>query len=151
MMSVWGYNELRLTDAVALRSEIGLAGSFFYSYTTWFGSISGFDAYSLTPGIAVEPRWYYDLARRHSAGKRTLYNSGNYFSLKTSLYSKELTIGNTHPVPTHMTIVPMWGLRRHFGTHFSVEAGAGVGYLHTFSKRRDECVIRGHLRIGYTF
>ncbi|MDR2763890.1 MAG: hypothetical protein LBB90_02550 [Tannerella sp.] len=154
LLSVWGYNESRLSDAVALRSEVGLMGGFSYSYTSIFG---GYSRYIVVPELTVEPRWYYDLARRQAKARRTAYNSANYFSLRTSFYPKRMAISDAYTFPANMlTIVPMWGIRRHYGMHFCLEAGAGAGCRHIFgetgnARDRDEFVLNWHFCVGYTF
>ncbi|MDR1676465.1 MAG: hypothetical protein LBR86_08375 [Tannerella sp.] len=153
LLSVWGYNESRLSDVVALRCEAGLRGNFFYSYSNIFG---GYSRYAIIPELSVEPRWYYNLAWRQAKDRPTAHNSANYFSLKTTFYPEWLVVGDAHILPANMlTVIPMWGIRRHYGTHFSLEAGAGAGYQHIFGQmnawRRDKFVIGWHCRIGYTF
>jgi hypothetical protein len=154
LLSVWGYNESRISDAVVLRCEAGLVGSFSYSYTSIFGSYS---RYTIMPEVTVEPRWYYNLVQRQAKARRITHNSANYFSLRTSFYPKPLVISDSYTLPANMlTIVPMWGIRRHYGTHFSLEAGVGAGYRHVFGETgnvrdRDEFVIDWHFCVGYTF
>ncbi|MDR2140094.1 MAG: hypothetical protein LBP50_11185 [Tannerella sp.] len=154
LLSSWGYNELRLSDAVVLRSEIGLVGGFALIYTNIFGEYS---RYIIMPEVAVEPRWYYDLARRQARDRRTIRNSGNYFSLRTSFNPKCPVISDSYTTPTNlMTMVPMWGIRRHFGRHFSLEAGIGAGYWHRFddtgsTRNRDGIAIEWRFCVGYTF
>jgi hypothetical protein len=151
-LNVWGYNELRLADAIALRSELGLGGTYMHSHTI-FG---GYSRYGIRPELTVEPRYYYDLVKRHADGKPTVYNSGNYFSLRSSFYPEGLAFGNTYDVPTYLTVIPMWGLRRHFDSRFSVEASVGAGLRHVFGQKvsvwnGNEFVINWQLRVGYTF
>ncbi|MDR1455938.1 MAG: hypothetical protein LBJ01_09830 [Tannerella sp.] len=154
LLSVWGYNESRLADAVALRSEAGLVSSFLYSNSSIFGSTC---RYAVAPELAVEPRWYYNLAKRQVRGRRTAHNSANYFSLRTSFNPKWLLVSDPDTRPANgLTVSPMWGIRRHYGTHFSLEAGLGAAYRHIFGEKggvwsRDKFVLRAHFCIGYTF
>jgi hypothetical protein len=149
----WGYNESRLADAVALRSEVGFAGGYMYTYS----NSGSRHRYLFLPQLTLEPRWYYDLAQRQAKSKHTMHNSGNYFSLQTTFYLQWPVISNFHFQPVNtLTIVPSWGIRRHYGTHFCLEAGAGVGYQHVFNKNNDELdrnnlAYNLHFRVGYTF
>ena len=54
---------------------------------------------------------------------------------------------------SRLSIIPKWGIRRHYGTHFCLEAGGGIGYRRVFGekKSRDELAIDLHFCIGYTF
>ncbi|MDR2680226.1 MAG: hypothetical protein LBC47_05385 [Tannerella sp.] len=150
LLNICGYNELRLTDAVALRSEIGIQGSFSYSYISSFGS---FTHYTITPELVVEPRWYYNLAKRQAKGKFTTHNSGNYLSLRTSFCPEWPAIHDSGSRPvSSLYVIPMWGIRRHYGEHFSFEASAGIGYQHIFVGKGDDTPVIGwRLGIGYTF
>ncbi|MDR1221852.1 MAG: hypothetical protein LBL07_03105 [Tannerella sp.] len=150
LLSVWGYNESRLADDVALRSEVGLLGSFSYTYSNFSG---GSGRYTLIPELTVEPRWYYNLARRRAKSKFTMHNSGDYFSLRTSFYPEWPVISNPFARPLNaLDIVPVWGIRRHYGTHFSLETSAGIGYRHVFGENsKDAPVFNWRFCIGYTF
>ena len=82
--SIWGiqlgiyplsiYNEAKITNNIALRSEL------------WMGYASSSSIYSshweILPYIQVEPRWYYNLQRRADKAKQTTINSGYYLSLQ---------------------------------------------------------------------
>jgi hypothetical protein len=154
ILSGWGYNEFRLADAVALRSEVGFTSDFSYFYSGFFGS---YVQYRFAPELTVEPRWYYNLAGRRAKAKRTIHNSGNYLSLRTSFSPEWLTVSDRYSYPvTRLSIVPMWGIRRHYGTHFCLEASAGVGYRQVFDnegdrEQWDKVVYNLHFRVGYTF
>ena len=59
VLGVWAYNESRLSDNIALRTEIGLNLSLFDSFF-----IEGGTKTLWSPVIRLEPRWYYNLNRR---------------------------------------------------------------------------------------
>ncbi len=154
VLGIWVYNEARLSNTIALRTEVGF--DFGIWETTYYDDYDS--PFLLTPVIVVEPRYYYNLKKRSENSKRIDGNSGNFIALKTS-YHPELAILNTDdaPVVSDFAIIPTWGIRRNIGTHFNYEAGLGVGYSHTFAERagyskdKSELELNMHLRIGYRF
>jgi len=111
VFSFWGYNELKLTNQVVLRSEIG---------------VGGVNSGSIGAVIAVEPRWYYNLKRRANKGKRIDGNSGNYFSLRGRYHVHSMSRGAENSI-YYLLVAPTWGIRRNIGKHFNYEAGVGAG------------------------
>lgn len=153
LLGIWVNNEAKLTNAIALRSEIGFDGGF------WGGSFYPKNGYVFTPIIAVEPRFYYNLGSRTRKNKSIKNNSANFISLKTSFHPDWFTISNYEKVSivSDLSIIPTWGIRRHIGNHFNYETGIGVGYRYYFaksagySKNESDAAVNLHLRIGYTF
>ncbi|HSI68926.1 MAG TPA: hypothetical protein VK941_01750 [Gillisia sp.] len=152
-LGAWVYNELRLSNEIALRTEVGLdAGIFKNSFRNRVGFV-------LIPVINLEPRWYYNLNRRTDKSKMTANNTGNFLSLKGSFNPNlfaisDREVGNVIP---SLALIPTWGIRRHIGSHFNYETGIGFGYQHIFAKSvgyledRGEFAINLHLRLGYSF
>jgi hypothetical protein len=64
-------NESKLSNSIALRSEIGIEHDF------TLGSHYDGAGFILQPVLTVEPRYYYNLEKRNTQGKKT-GNSGNY-------------------------------------------------------------------------
>lgn len=136
-----------------MRSELGLQ----IATVTTEGSN---DSYTfLTPEVALEPRFYYNLNKRSRNGKNISKNSGNYFSLRSAYYPDSFTIGNDgryHFVP-ELNIVPTWGMKRNLGDHFNYELGGGIGYRKEFEKsdamnaNNQDVTAYIHARIGYVF
>jgi len=151
VLGVWAYNETKLSNTIALRTEIGF--DFGIWETTYYDS-----PFLLTPVIVVEPRFYYNLKKRSKNSKRIDGNSGNFIALKTS-YHPEWALFNSDdaPVVSDFSIIPTWGIRRNLGKHFNYEAGLGAGFSYTFAKRagylenKSEMELNMHLRIGYRF
>ncbi|WP_422104379.1 hypothetical protein [Winogradskyella sp.] len=151
---LWVYNELKLSNQIALRTEIGFDA---YDNDEFYPD-AGF---LLTTFITAEPRWYYNLNKRQSKSKRIDNNSGNFFSLKTSFRSDNLLLdfgdANNARIVDNLAIIPTWGIRRNIGNHFNYETGLGLGYIHYFAKSsgfvkdKGEAAINLHLRIGYQF
>lgn len=154
VLGIWAYNEAKLSNAIALRTELGF--DFGIWETTYYDDYDS--PFLLTPVIVVEPRFYYNLKKRSEKSKRIDGNSGNFIALKTS-YHPELALFNTDdaPVVSDFAIIPTLGIRRNLGEHFNYEAGIGAGFSHTFGKRagysenKSELELNMHLRIGYRF
>ncbi|CAL2079480.1 hypothetical protein [Tenacibaculum sp. 190524A05c] len=146
LFGAWVYNETKLADNVALRTELGmdlaLFGGTYYPKT---GVI-------FYPTVTVEPRFYYNLNRRNKLNKKIEYNSGNFFSLKTSYGSDAFAISNYDVViNNHMKVVPKYGIRRSFGKNFEMEFSAGIGYLYDFDLKSSDAILDLGFRIGYRF
>lgn len=152
-LGVWVHNESRLSNLIALRTEIGLDTG----VTIRNGNnVTGF---LLSPVLTLEPRWYYNLNKRASKSRRTYGNSGNFISIKTTYHPDWFVISNETNLSfiTDISIVPTWGIRRNIGKYFNYEAGIGVGYLHYFKKENviminePDVAVNLHLRAGYRF
>lgn len=120
---VWFHNEFRLTNSVALRSEIGL------EYDVAVGDHYDGAGFILQPVITLEPRYYYNLEKRSSQGKQIAKNSGNYISLKSSYHPDWFVINLDEKVTktADLSIIPTWGIKRTLGKHFTYEAAVGFG------------------------
>ena len=77
-LGVWVFNEFKITDRAVPRTEVG--------WDSGFGDNGEIDV--LAPGLALEPRLYYNLAKRIKKGKNTKNNSANFFAL-TARYSPD--------------------------------------------------------------
>ena len=66
VLGIWAYNEAKLSNTLALRTEIG------FDFGIWESTY--YDDYDspflLTPVIVVEPRFYYNLEKRSKNSKR---------------------------------------------------------------------------------
>lgn len=152
-LGVWGHNESKLTNQIALRSELG------FDTGIWGGSFYDKTGFLLAPVITLEPRWYYNLNKRERKSRRIDGNSGNFLSLKTSYHPDWFVISNYEDIRivSDISIVPTWGIRRNIGNHFNYETGIGVGYAYFFAKdagyleNTGEVAVNLHLRIGYRF
>ena len=137
--SVWGiqalmlplsvYNETKLTNSLALRSE--LAWGFSWSGGSYLDNAN---KWAVIPYLSIEPRYYLNLNRRSQKGKRIDGNSGNYLSLYTCFQPGfGITSGNVDLFPATY-IIPTYGLRRNMGKRFNFEVAFGVGYGWEFEK-----------------
>lgn len=145
-------NEYRLGDALALRTELGLdLGVAANLYETKWG---------LIPTINVEPRYYYNIAKRAAKGKNTSGNASNFVTVLVKYNADWFLISNDNNIITEnrIAVIPKWALRRNIGqSKFNYEAGMGIGYYsYIGSDRRyydhpESVAVDAHLRIGYRF
>ncbi|HSD06988.1 hypothetical protein [Flavobacterium sp.] len=150
---IWGNLESRLTNSIALRSEIGIDSGI------WGGNFYPETGYVLTPVLTLEPRWYYNLNTRIKKSKNISNNSGNFVSLKSSYHPNWFAVSNYDNVQIvpDLSIIPTWGIRRSIGKNFNYEAGIGIGYRYYFAKNSgyssnsSDAAVNLDLRIGYTF
>ncbi|CAM4318520.1 hypothetical protein [Zobellia nedashkovskayae] len=153
ILGVWGYNEAKLLDQVALRIELGLDSGIFGG--TFYDGVG----FLMTPVITLEPRWYYNLDKRVSKSKSIAGNSGNFVSLKIDYHPDWFVISNYSNlrVVNQISLIPSWGIKRNIGNHFTYEAGFGIGYRFNFAKsagysrNQGEAAANLHARVGYRF
>ncbi len=153
LLGAWIYNEAKLSNSIALRTEIG------FDFGVWKSAFYENSSFLLTPVITLEPRFYYNLDKRLKKSKTIDGNSGSFFALNMSYHPDWFVISKDDNVRivSDISITPTWGIRRHIGKHFNYEAGIGAGYSYTFAKQagyakdRSEIELNMHLRIGYSF
>jgi hypothetical protein len=153
ILGIWAHREVKLTNQIALREEIGMDGGF------WGGSFYPKNGYLMTPVITLEPRWYYNLNKRISKSRNISGNSGNFLSIKTSYNPNWFVISNYDniQIADQISIIPTWGIKRNVGNHFTYETGIGIGYRYIFAKsvgyseNQSETALNLHLRLGYRF
>ena len=155
VLGIWVYNEVKLTNSLALRTELGF--DFGIWETTYYDDYNA--PFLLTPVIVIEPRFYYNLQKRSERSKRIDGNSGNFIALKMGYHPDWFVLFNTDdaPVVSDFSIITTWGIRRNIGDRFNYEAGIGAGFSHTYAERagyekdKSEIELNMHLRIGYSF
>ena len=154
-LGFWVHNEIKLSNTIALRTELGLEGQIYKIGRNENNTAN----YILAPVLTLEPRWYYNLNKRANKSKNTEGNSGNFLSLKTSYYPDWFMISNDEGLllTNQIFAIPTWGIRRNLGKHFMYETGIGLGYAYYFTKKNgyeeneSGAAINLHLRIGYRF
>lgn len=62
-IGLWIHNESKLSDQIALRSELGFDSGF------WGRSFYDKAGFIMTPQITLEPKWYYTLNKRADQSK----------------------------------------------------------------------------------
>lgn len=108
VLGVWLHKEMKLTNQIALRAEVGFDAGF------WGGSFYPKNGYLMTPVLRAAPRWYYNLNKRMAASKNISGNSGNFLSLQTSFNPNWFVISNYQNVEVadQISIIPTWGIKR---------------------------------------
>ncbi len=82
-----------------------------------------------SPRIHVEPRYYYNIKKRHAKGKNTAFNSANYFSIAISREFEGFDFGAIRDSPEHVIrMLPSLGLRRVLANHFTIDLSIFAGY-----------------------
>ncbi len=153
LFGIWVHNEIRVTNQIALRNEIG------FDSGIWGGDFYDKTGFLMTPVITTEPRWYYNLNRRDLQSKRIDGNSANFIALKTSYHPDWFVISNYDNINiiSDISIAPTWGIKRNIGKYFNYETGIGIGYRYIFAKQagylenESELAFNLHLRFGYRF
>lgn len=152
ILGVFANNEYRLADKLALRTEVGLdLGVAANLYETKWG---------LIPAVNVEPRYYYNIAKRAARGRNTAGNASNFVTVLVKYNPDWFLISSSNNIVTENQIafIPKWGLRRNLGqSKFNYEAGIGIGYYTYVGPDRryydnpESVAVDLHLRIGYRF
>ena len=157
IFGLWIHNEAKLTNSIALRSEVGMDLGFSVSYSSITDKTT--TLFAGTSVVSVQPKWYYNLGKREEKGKRIDGNSGNFISLNIRYHPDFLTFttkDNYHVIPD-LSVVPTWGIRRNIGEHFNYETFIGIGYQYLFRKdvgyleNESRAAVNLGFKIGYKF
>lgn len=139
----------------ALDNQISIVAAVGYTTGIRFNSY-GFESIS-TLGFSLEPRWYYNYAKRVSKGKNAQHNAANFFSVRTQFQPNLLTqtqYSTKSEINKNFSIAPMWNIRRNIGqSSFNYEFGIGFEHLKTYARTITHVNngIALNLQIGYTF
>ncbi len=152
ILGFWINNESRISNTFALRTEIGLDAELFDHPYRKAGIL-------LAPGIALEPRWYYNIDRRSLKGKNIDNNAANFVTIGFAYHPDWFVISSDKylVVPDQITVIPKWAIRRNIGqSNFNYEVGIGLGVRSYIGNKymksvATEAAIDLHARIGYTF
>ncbi len=153
LVGIWINNEIKLSNQIALRSELGVemvsSENIMTDEIKYFG----------VPSISLEPKWYYNLEKRARKGKNIKGNSANSFSLRLNYLSPNLFMiaePKNIIIADQINIIPKWTVRRLYGNHFILETGFGLGPNIPVGKHADlvkgeDVFVDFHARIGYAF
>ena len=142
------YNESRLSNELALRSELSL-----------FPAVWGEDLYTkigvaFYPAITLQPKYYYNLSSRIEKGRNTKNNSANYLAVQFRYIPNWFVISNKDvEIRNQIHVIPTFGIRRNFAENFNYEFKAGLGYGTTFGYDQNQsgAVIDLTLKLGFDF
>lgn len=160
-LGAWLYNESRLSNQFALRSQVG--------FDFRIGGVREFESFGPNEDfygilhLSLEPRWYYNLVKRVKKGKTIDRNSGNFVALFASTNLESVSFTNNDRIQSldQIRLVPKWGIRRSLGKNFNYEAGFGIGYAFFLNntertgffpfrnERKSDFTVDIHLRIGF--
>jgi hypothetical protein len=122
--------EQRITDLTTININPGVGFSFW-----WDSRRDGFNS-RLHPGLGIEARRYYNLAKRLKRGKNIANNSGNFVALSVTGGNSVRITGGIDPVQENdymntglsYGIGPVWGIQRNYKSGFNLSLTAGGGY-----------------------
>jgi hypothetical protein len=146
-LGLWANEEIKLTNLLALRFEVGA------NYGASYSGLTGFKS-AWVANFRLEPRFYYNLGRKIGAGKDISNNSGNFVTISFNYFPKNAVLFSNNKnvgVIENFSIVPKYGIRRNISKHFNYEAGFGIGFFYEPAFKDSNAGIDLHLRIGYTF
>jgi hypothetical protein len=95
------------------------------------------------------------LEKRIAKNRKITNNSGNFLALNVAYNPDWFYISSKENINVISTVafIPKWGIKRTVGSHFTYEAGIGLGgFIALEDYETDTNVALDlHLRIGYTF
>lgn len=146
------YNETRLSNKIALRSQFGLNVGIFG------GSLYEKTGFILYPELSIEPKWYYNLDKRVRKNKNIKNNGANFYSLNIQYSPNWFVISNYDNIEVYNTlsIIPTWGFRRNFAEKFNYEFRIGLGYGVSYRdseylENKKGAIMDLGFKIGYDF
>lgn len=142
------YNESRLSNELALRSEIGLFPA------VWGGDLYTKVGFALYPAITLQPKYYYNFSSRIKKGRNIKNNSANYLSIQFRYIPDWFVISNKDvEISNQIHVIPTFGIRRNFAKNFNYEFKAGLGYGTTFGYNQNQSgtVFDLSLKLGFDF
>jgi hypothetical protein len=151
--------ETKLARKFTLYTEAGIS---LKSYTVDYSDPALKDEtnYLTSPFLAVAPRFYYGLDRRVQKGRNIAKNGANFISVNFLYNSNQNEITNSssrNSVVPSLSVIPSFGIRRVFSSHFSYEFIFGYGYQYNFYDAQvcncshDQSVLDIQAKIGYNF
>lgn len=144
-IGAWLHYEKAFGNNFTADASVGYTGGFMQ------GTDQKLD-YVFTTSFSVEPRYYYNLAKRVEKGKRITNNSGNFVALSFSYIPDIGTSTNRAGVKVDPSfiILPKYGLRRALNNNLNFHFAVGVGYQWT-DAHSDGMTIGLDLKIDYNF
>lgn len=138
------YNEYKLTEKIALRSDVGLLLGFSLGSRSTKG-------YELVPYIGLQPKYYFNIKERGEKEKNIKNNGANYFSIQLDFLPDLFVISNKKntKVQNQIHMIPTFGIRRNFAENFNYEFKAGYGLAYGFDDGTMSGVPNLSFKVGY--
>ena len=147
-----GY-EQKLNEKFTLNAEYEYALGFFGGYYN-----DNKVSYVGSSCLSLEPRYYYNLEKRHEKGKETAHNAGNFIGLDFSYIPDWLTSSDADDVEIYksFSIIPRYGIRRNLGKNINFESAFGIGYRWSekdkyTNESNNGVAISLSIKVGYVF
>lgn len=153
-LGFWASNEARLSNTLALKSEVGFDVGFYHSRRT--NKIE----FLAAPLVNIEPRWYYNIKKRADKGRTISNNSANFVGVSFKYLPDWFTLSKDGGISVvdQVFILPKWSIKRSIAkSNFTYETGFGIGWQYIFLKQYgysgnvSRLYPDIHLRIGYSF
>ncbi len=144
-------NGLEYAYEQALGGDFSIVGHAGIEANLWLDFIemfAGDNSYNLNPAISIEPRYYYNMARRLRRGKDAGGLSADFISLETK-YIFESIVPKNEGAYYPIVISPTWGLRRVWRDKWLLEFNAGLNFYR--DKDDTSCGPRLNLKFGFKF
>ncbi len=121
-----------LTPGIEYEMPLGEKTSLNFNFGTTFGFSAGTGRkteWGVIPLLNSQYRYYYNFEKRLRKNKRIDYNSGNFLSITSILYS-DIFLSNSVSLDYTGVIGPTWGLQRtsQSGFNFTLNMGAGMWF-----------------------
>lgn len=143
------YDEIRIGSRTTLRAEASLFPAI------WGGDLYARTGFAFYPALTLQPKFYYNIARRSEKGKNTKNNAANYLGMQLRYIPDWFVISNEKGLrlSNQVNIIPTYGFRRNFAGNFNYEFRAGIGYGTSFGETTNTsaAVLDLSMKIGYDF
>ena len=154
--------EMRIAKLRSIYLQAFMNTSAYFSSSSTFGTHGSvyFD-----PALTAQYRYYYNLVKRTSKGKRTEMNNLNYFGGVLESFLSDAAFTDEHVIEEDLrpinSIGIVWGIQRNGVKRFSVDFNFGVGYMFakgtgldfnsgaTYSSRVSRLTTLGQLNLGF--
>lgn len=129
-LGIFANYEKKLTNVSTIRYELGL-DYYFYGGLLWNPT-----RHNLTPTIQIEHRWYFNINKKHLKGKNISNNNSWFISSYIKYFPDLFVISNVKNMwkPDVFNFMSLIGYKKNMNQHFYLEAAAGLGYSHVYSR-----------------
>ena len=97
----------------------------------------------------IEQRYYYNIIKRESKGKKILNKSANFFSLKPAYAFARIKYGKNTFDEQKFWCSVNWGLRRAMGKRFYFDGSIGLGSFYSNYYKEWDAIIDLNISIGF--